>query len=46
MPRRLNHEVGMSQPEVEPTSANETRLPLAPSGQLVTSPGLHTTIAW
>jgi hypothetical protein len=41
----LNHAVGMSQPEVEPTSANDTRLPLPPSGQLFTSPGLHTTMA-
>src|SRR5262245_44454499 len=46
MPLVLNHAVGMSQPEVEPTSANDTRLPLAPSGHDFTLPGPQTTIAW
>src|SRR5262245_18430777 len=46
MPFVRNHAVGMSQPEVEPTSANDTRLPLAPSGHDFTLPGPHTTIAW
>jgi len=44
-PFALNHAVGISQPEVEPTSANETRLPRAPSGQFFTVPGLQTTMA-
>src|SRR2546430_10701657 len=47
MPLVLNHAVGMSQPEVEPTSANDTRRPLASCGQLLTPPpGRHTTMAW
>src|SRR5216110_1388416 len=45
MPLVLNHAVGISQPDVEPTSAKDTRLPLAPSGHDLTLPGPHTTIA-
>src|SRR5262249_55770548 len=45
MPRVLNHAVGINQPDGEPTSANDPRLPLAPSGHF-TLPGPHTTIAW
>ena len=46
IPFVLNQADGISHPEVEPTSANETRLPFASSGQvLMPWPGLHTTIA-
>ena len=34
--RVRNHAVGMSQPEVEPTSAKDTRLPLPSSGHTLT----------
>src|SRR6202022_3007403 len=45
-PLALNHALGMSQPDVEPTSANDTRLPLASSGHTLTPlPGLQTTMA-
>jgi hypothetical protein len=46
MPRVLNHAVGISQPDVEPTSANDRRLPLPSCGHvLMPCPGLHTTMA-
>src|SRR5215470_5904405 len=35
IPFVLNHAVGISQPDVEPTSAKDTRLPLPSSGQVL-----------
>src|SRR5262249_48786064 len=46
IPRVRNQAVGISQPDVEPTSANDTRRPLPSCGHdLIPLPGLQTTIA-